>query len=249
MNRIILSRPSRSLSRSVLLCAAAFFCISLSSPISAAVLPIGPEIDNWSDMSFASGVSGGYSTATKVLSISASPSNDLEIGPQYGPSNPGRHYGSGPGSLGGSFGATLTVSGLEIQSDGTVSDGGLVRIVLNGSAAGSIGPDYGISSLDELIRGTVTEVLMDATGDNTLDILFEITSGALQVDNTAPEVGVFSPSGLGILRIAGTTLPADFSSGFTFAGTTTINVFGIPEPGSLFLATTFGMFCFLKRKR
>jgi hypothetical protein len=214
----------------------------------ASVLPIGVEQDSWSDMAFPSGVSGGYSTATKVLNVGGSPSNDLEIGPEYGPSNPGRHYGTG-GSLGGSFGATLSVTGLEVQSDGTVTDGGLVRVVLNGSAAGSIGADYGITPGTDLLRGTVLEVLLDATGDNTLDILFEITSGALQVDNTAPDVGVFAPNGLAILRIAGTTLPSDFSTGFVFSSTTTVDILGIPEPNCFLLAASLGMVSMLFRQR
>lgn len=238
----------RALSR-FLFASLSFLLLVAASPSLAGVLPIGDEQDSWSDMAFASGVSGGYSSATKVLTLGGSPSNDLEIGPQYGPSNPGRHYGSGPGSLGGSFGATLSFSGVEIDSDGTILSGGLVRVVLNGSAADSIGADYGIVPGTDLLRGTVTEVLLDATGDNTLDIVVELTSGALQVDNTAPEVGVFAPNNIIVLRVAGTTLPSDWSAGFTFSGTTTVDIFGIPEPSGMLLAATLSAISLFIRQR
>jgi hypothetical protein len=80
-------------------------------------------------------------------------------------------------------------------------------------------------------------------------ILFEITSGALQVDNTAPDAGVFAPNGVAVLRIAGTTLPSDFSTGFAFSSTTTIDILGIPEPNSLLLAAGLGVVSLLFRQK
>jgi hypothetical protein len=214
----------------------------------AAILPVGNEQDAWSDMAFPTGVSGSYNAGTKALTLTGSPSNDLEIGVEFGPSNVGKHYGTG-GTLGGPFNATLNLTGVAVQSDGSVTAGGTVSVVLNGSAAGSIGDDYGIPVASPLLLGTVLEVLLDATGDNTLDILLSITGGALQNDNPDPDVGVFAPNGRGVLRIAGVTLPSDWSGNFSLNGAT-IDFLGIPEPGTLTLGILAGVIaCAARRKR
>ena len=129
-------------------------------------------------MAFPTGVTGGYNAGTKILTLGGTPSNDLEIGEEFGPSNVGRHYGSG-GTLGGLFSATLSLAGVVVEADGSVSGTGSVTVTHDGSAAGSIGTDYGIGGLGApLLTGSVLEVLLDATGDNTLDILLDITGGA-----------------------------------------------------------------------
>jgi hypothetical protein len=194
------------------------------------------EQDSWSDMAFPSGVSGSFNSGTKQLTITASPSNDLEIGPEFGPSNIGRHYGTG-GTLGGPFGATLNVNGVVIETDGSVTSGGTVTVTFNGSAPGSIGDDYGIVAGAPLLVGTVLEVLLDATGDNTLDVLFDISGGALQNDNPVL-MRNFAPNNRGLLRIAGVAMPSDWSSSFSLNGAT-IDVYGIPEPTAL----TLGLLC------
>jgi hypothetical protein len=203
------------------------------SAASAAALPLETEQDNWSDMAFPTGVAGSYNSGTKVLSILAAPSNDLEIGGEFGPSNLGRHYGTG-GTLGGPFAATLNVSGVVVEADGSVTSGGTVTVTLDGSAPDSIGADYGIVAGTPLLLGSVLEVLLDATGDNTLDILFEVTGGALQNDNPDPDVGVFAPNNRGLLRIAGVTMPSDWSGTFSLDGAS-IDALGVPEPSALAL--------------
>jgi hypothetical protein len=203
---------------------------SLASVSPAAILPIGVEQDSWSDMAFPTGVTGSYNSGTLNFTIGGTPSNDLEIGSEFGPSNAGRHYGSG-GTLGGSFSATLNVTGVTVANDGSVTNGGTLTIVHNGSAADSIGADYGIGAGAQLLTGSVLEVLLDATGDNTLDVLFDISGGALQNDNPDPDVGRFAPNGRGLLRIAGVTMPSDWTGSFSLNGAT-INVLGVPEPGS-----------------
>lgn len=201
----------------------------------AAILPVGTELDAWSDMAFATGVTGGYDAGTKQLTITATPSNDLEIGSQFGPSNPGKHYGTG-GTLGGPFSATLSDSGTLIQSNGSVTNGGAVTITYSNGAPGSIGDDYGIPPGANLLTGSVQEVLLGATGANTLDILFAVTGGALQNDNPDPNVGVFAPGNLAVLRIAGVTLPNNWSGSFSLSGAT-VDVLGlVPEPGTVSLA-------------
>ncbi len=199
----------------------------------AAILPLPTEQDAWSDMAYATGVTGSFNAGTKTLSISASPSDDLEIGSQFGPSNPGRDYGPG-GILGGPFSATLSVSGVIIEPNGSVSNGGTVSMVFNSGAADSIGADYGIADGSTLLQGSVLEVLLDATGDDTLDVLYSITGGALQTDNPDPNVGVYAPANLGLLRIAGVALPSTWTSSFSLEGAT-VNSFGIPEPGTFAL--------------
>jgi hypothetical protein len=189
------------------------------------------EEDSWSDMAFGGGVIGGFNSGTGLLTVSASPSNDLEIGGEFGPSNPGRHYGTG-GTLGGPFMAALSVSGVVIQPSGIVTTGGSVLITYNGSASGSIGDDYGIVAGAALLTGTVLQVKLDATGDNTLDVLFSISGGALQNNN--PSLGTnFSPDNVGLLRFAGSaiTLPSDWSGDFSLNGAT-LDVLGaaVPEP-------------------
>ncbi len=233
------------LPRAFFLVAAIATALTCSSAL-AGVLPIGLEQDTWSDMAFPSGVSGSYNSGTLALTVGATPSNDLEIGPEFGPSNPGKHYGTG-GTLGGPFSATLSVSGVVVQPDGTVTSGGTLSVIFNGGAAGSLGTDYGIVAGAALLVGTVTEVLLDATGDNTLDVLFAITGGALQNDN--PVLGTnFAQANLGVLRIAGVTLPGSFSSSFSLNGAT-IDVLGIPEPSSLALAAGLSLVAVLRRRK
>lgn len=218
------------------------------APATAAILPLPVEQDNWSDMAFPSGVTGSYNSGTNILTLGGTPSNDLEIGGEFGPSNAGRHYGTG-GTLGGPFSATLSLSGVVVQDDGSVTAGGSVTVVLNGSAPGSIGTDYGIPVASPLLLGNVLEVLLDATGDNTLDILVNITGGALQNDNPDPNVGVFAPNGRGILRIAGVTLPSTWTGDFNLNGAT-IDYLGVPEPTALALGLIgFAMFGTIRSRR
>ena len=228
----------------------------LSSAAQASFLGL-PESADWSDMAFPSGVSGSFDFGSMTLMATGSPSNDLEIGSEFGPGGGSRHYGSG-GTLGGAFSATLSVTGVVIQPDGTVNsgDGGILKITHEGSSAGSLKDDYAdtihagplvvdtdggtntSTDGDVLLEGSVLEVLLNATGDNTLDVLFSISGGALQYDN--PALGTnFAPANLGILRIAGVAMPDDFSSSFDLTGAT-IDVLGIPEPSSITLAL-FGM--------
>jgi hypothetical protein len=195
------------------------------------------EQDSWSDMPFMD-VMDGFNAGTMQLNVTADSSNDLEIGGQFGPSNAGRHYGTG-GILGGPFTASLTIAGVVIQPDGTVTSPGSVLVTFGGSAAGSIGDDYGIVAGAPLLTGFVLEVMLNATGDNTLDVLFEITGGALQ--NINPALGTnFSPIGIGLLRFAGTAMPDSFAENIIFGETTTLDLFGAPIPEASL--TTFAFF-------
>jgi hypothetical protein len=112
-------------------------------------------------------------------------------------------------------------------------------VTFGGSAAGSIGDDYGIVAGATLLTGSVLEVMLNATGDNTLDVLFEITGGALQ--NINPALGTnFSPIGIGLLRFASTVMPDSFNADFNFGSTTTLDLFGAPVPEASF--TTLAIF-------
>jgi hypothetical protein len=52
--------------------------------------------------------------------------------------------------------------------------------------------------------------LLDAAGDNTLDILFTILGGDLQeVPNPDPNIGIFAPNKLGLFRITAPNLPSN----------------------------------------
>src|SRR5215212_9873540 len=139
--------------RLLLLTAMLVVVFAISQPSMAAFVLGKPEIDAWSDMAFPN-ISGAFNAGTKTLALSGSPSNDLEIGSQFGPSNPGRHYGTG-GTLGGAFSATLSVTGVVIQTNGAVTNGGSVSIIFNGGAPGSLGTDYGISGGSALLSGSV----------------------------------------------------------------------------------------------
>jgi hypothetical protein len=206
----------------------------VAAPFSAATrtarganfLPVGAELDRWSDMAFAAGVSGGYNASTHFLNLSATPSNDLEIGGEFGPSHDGRQYGSG-GSLGSVFSATLSVGDVAIDDLGMVTGGGLLKVSLDGSLAGSIGTDYSIANGNTMLEGTVREVLIGATGSNTLDVLFAITGGALQNSNSALAVN-FAPANVGVLRIDGVSPPNGFSQSFALNGAT-IDLLGLNE--------------------
>lgn len=225
-------RPSSWLALAI----AAIEFLSFAVPAPAAFVLGKPEVDAWSDMAFPL-ASGSFNAGSKTLSISSTPSNDLELGSLFGPSNPGRHYGTG-GTLGGAFSATLTVSGVVIQPTGTVTSPGSVSIKYNGGAPGSIGTDYGIVPGTALLTGSVLEVLLDATGSGTLDVLFAVTGGALQNMNFAAGTN-FAPANRAILRLAGRTPSGgDFSTGFSLSGSS-IDVLGlVPE----FPYTTLIMF-------
>jgi hypothetical protein len=213
--------------RTALAVALVLMCAAVSQ--AGTILPIGNEQDEWSDLAFPTGVTGSYNSGTLAFTASASPSNSLEIGLPFGPSLNGLHYGSG-GTLGLGFSATLNVTGVTIDAAGNVTNGGNLSIIFNG---GSLGTPYGIAATAELLSGVVDEVLLDATGDNTLDVAFAIDGGALQ--NLHPTLGVnFAPNNRGLLRIAGVAMPSNFSGSFNFNGAT-IDVFGIPEPSSLLM--------------
>jgi len=236
--------------RVCVICAAALVSACfVNEHAAAAILPMPNEIDAWSDMAFPTGVTGNFNVGTKTLTITGFPSNDLEIGGEFGPSNPGKHYGTGPGTSGGPFSANLSVTGVVIEADGSVSSGGTIVITHEGSAAGSLGDDYAntihagsliadtnggtntTSDGDVLLQGTIVEVLLDANGDNKLEILFDITGGALQFDNPDPNVGVFAANNRGFLRIGGVTMPSTWDSSFSLNGAT-VDVLGIPEPAT-----------------
>ena len=228
-------------------------CVLFTNKAEAAILPVGPEQDPWSDLALPGGVTGSYDSGTLDLVVSVGPTGaDLEIGDEFGPSNPGTHYGPF-GTLGGSFGATLTVSGAQVDSSGTVTSAGTVTVLYNGSPVLSIGEDYGIGNGGSLLTGTVLEVLLDATGDNTLDVLWQVTGGALQAgtNSEATLAGVpFAPDGLGLLRFAGggISLPSVWNTNFSLDGAT-LNVHGLPEPGSMALILLGAVFAATGRSK
>src|SRR5688572_29675551 len=75
----------------------------------SAVLPLGNEQDAWSDLLLPS-ATGFFEAGTLTILTNTVP-GDLEIGSQFGPSNPGRHYGTG-GTLGVEFNAAFSISRL-----------------------------------------------------------------------------------------------------------------------------------------
>jgi hypothetical protein len=208
----------------------------LSPQVRSAVLPLGDEQQSWSDLLLPS-ASGFFDTVGRTLTIgtgaTAVPA-DLEIGSEFGPTSPGWHYGT-TGTLGGTFSVGLGITRLHVSPSGAVTDSdSIITLSYGGGSTGSLGTDYGIGTSRTLLRGIAPEVLLDAAGDDTLDILFSITSGDLQdLPNTqAPQLGKFAPGNLGLIRITAPNLPSNWSSNFTFTATS-VHIFGIPEPGSL----------------
>jgi hypothetical protein len=205
----------------------------------SAVLPLGDEQEAWSDMLLPS-ANGMFETVSRTLTLgtgSTAAPTDLEFGSAFGPSNPGWHYGT-TGTLGGTFSTALGISRLHVSSAGAVTDSdSIVHVSFQGGAAGSLGTDYGINTGRDLLRGVVTEVLLDAAGEDTLDILFRITSGDLQdLPNKQTPLSKFAPGNLALIRIVAPNLPNDWNSNFNFAATS-MHVFGlVPEPGTATLA-------------
>lgn len=208
----------------------------------------GNERQGYSDMPFPTilgfnfGADPTYNATTDELKFTAFAS-ELELGDEFGPLNPGVHYGIS-GTIGGSFSARLDVSGVLIDDAGNVTNGGMFKIVLNSTTAGSVGDDYGISAGlggtgDVLLEGTIGEVLITSgTGGNVLDILFDITGGALQSLTNPDLPGVpFAQRDFGIFHFVGSSIPADWTSNFSLAGGgATLNSFGIPEPTTALLS-------------
>jgi hypothetical protein len=225
-------------------------------------LPVGVELDQWSDLAYPNTDTGSYTSATDTLSVTTLEFNDLELGYEFGPGQPpGRHYGTG-GTLGGPFQTTLSIAGAVIQPTaddpmtafdetkyGTVTNGGTVTVTFNGGAAGSVGTDYGVVAGNTLLTGTIVEALLDAAGDNTLDLLVSLSGGALQ--NPNPDLGInFAPNNLAVLRITRAAgLPSDWTQDFTLTGAA-IDMLGVPEPSGValgLLAAAFG--CAARRQR
>jgi hypothetical protein len=205
---------------------------------------------------------GSYNAGTDALTLTTLEFNDLELGYEYGPGAPiGRHYGTG-GDLGGPFQTTLTIAGAIIAPTaddgstafdeskyGTVTNGGTVTVTFNGGAAGSVGTDYGVVAGNALLTGTIVEALLDAAGDNTLDLLVSLSGGALQ--NPNPDLGInFAPNNLAVLRITRSAgLPSDWTQTFSLVGAT-IDMLGIPEPSVVALALLAAAFgCAARRQR
>jgi hypothetical protein len=206
---------------------------------------------------------GGYTAGSGVLTITTQEFNDLELGNQFGPSNIGRHYGTG-GTLGGPVQTTLMVNNVVIQPTaddintafdeskyGTVTNGGSVLVRYDGSAAGSVGNDYGIPVASVLLQGTVIEALLDANGDNTLDLLVALqTPGGGALQNPNPDLGInFAPANLAVLRITRAAgMPSDWTQSFTLTGAA-IDMLGIPEPSAVLLALSASALALLRRSK
>jgi hypothetical protein len=233
-----------------------------SNPAMAAILPIGTELRQWSDLAYPNTDTGSYNATTDALSLTTQEFNNLELGYEFGPGAPvdGQHYGTG-GTLGGPFQTTLTIAGTTIAPTaddpdtafdetkyGTVTAGGTVTVTFNGGAAGSVGTDYGVVAGNALLTGTIVEALLDAAGDNTLDLLVSLSGGALQ--NPNPDLGInFAPNNMAVLRITRAAgLPSDWTATFTLTGAT-IDMLGVPEPTGLTLGLLSTVFAFLLRTR
>jgi len=225
-----------------------FTVLSASRRAESAVLPLGDEQDSWSDMLFPS-ATGAFKAVSRTLTIGNGPVHvpaDLEIGSQFGPSNPGSQYGTG-GTMGGAFNASFGVTRLHVSASGAVTNqNSIITVSYQGGPAGSLGTDLGINTGRTLFGGIATEVLLDAAGDDTLDILFSITSGDLQVIRQPP-LGIFAPDKVGLIRITAPNLPSTWTSNFNFTATT-VHFFGlVPEPGTCLLACLVALFMSLAR--
>jgi hypothetical protein len=232
-------------------CACVLLTVLLTPPSAeSAVLPLGDEQNAWTDMLLPS-ASGGFETVSRTLTIgtgtTAVPA-DLEIGSQFGPSNSGWHYGT-TGTLGGTFSVSFGITRLHVSPSGVVTDSdSIVTLSYGGGSTGSLGTDYGINTGRTLLRGTAKEVLLDAAGDNTLDILVSIISGDLQElpNQQAPLLGKFAPGNVGLIRIAAANLPSDWTGNFNFTATS-LHIFGLPEPCTSLLACLAALFMLLAR--
>jgi hypothetical protein len=111
-----------------------------------------------------------------------------------------------------------------------------------------VGTDYGVVAGNALLTGTIVEALLDAKGDNTLDLLVAISGGALQ--NPNPTLGInFAPNNLAVLRITRAAgLPSDWTGTFTLAGAT-IDMLGVPEPTSMMLVLVSAGFAAMVRTK
>jgi hypothetical protein len=217
---------ARTLSFSV-----ALLFVFLARDASASIVGMA-EQQNWSDLTI-SGTTGGFNSGTGILSLSSVMQlGDLEIGGQWGPlSSIGRNYGPS-GTLGGPFYATMTLANVAINPLGPLNQvtTGSLLITYSGGATGSVGTDYNIANGAPLLIGSVTQVVLNAAGDNSLDIVLAFTGGALQQVNSTLGTN-FAPGNLGLLRLRNNGLPDDWRDIFTLAGTTTVDVYGIvPEP-------------------
>jgi hypothetical protein len=226
----------------------------LSPRAESAVLPLGDEQDSWSDLLLPS-ANGTFDTVGRTLTIgtgSTAVSADLEIGSQFGPSNPGWHYGT-TGTLGGTFSVGLGITRLHVSPTGVVTDSdSIVTLSYDSGATGSLGTDYGIGRGRSLLRGVATEVFIDAAGEDTLDITFRITPGSdLQElpNQQAPLLGKFAPGNLALIRITAPNLPSNWTSNFNFTATS-LHAFGlVPEQGALLLVLAACPFSALLRPR
>jgi len=231
---------------------------------SASLLPV--EQDSWSDIVIGGSnviYDGSTLTATRV-----SQATQIEIGGEFGPGNPGTHYGPGgtlgaidplfmPNPLTGNSPVFVSfdLSGVDINSSGVVTDGGSLTVTYTGPPAGmfpgDFADDYGIGIGATLLEGTVIEVLISGIGGSVLEVLFDITGGVLQTGtNSEPSLaGVpFATTGRGALLFASTAFPADWSNPFT-VNSPTMDLFGIPEPSSMGLGMIGVILTMVRRSR
>jgi hypothetical protein len=225
--------------RRQILVAFALLTLSAASTQAEAGVAFGEEIDAWSDMAFPTGVSGEYSTSSGALKLTASPSNALELGAEFGPSNPGNHYGSG--TAGGKFVAKLNLTEVVIGPDGSVISPGSFNVLLAYSVAEGLGDDYGILPTTwntlpaALLLGEVRDVMFN-TITATFDVVISLTGGALQNPPASLGLPKFSITDTAVLRLkgAGITSSSYSGTGFNFSGAT-LDVLGVPEPFSIFV--------------
>ena len=215
-----------SLRQSSLLFIVALACsIGLFSTAQASnLLPVVEE-DGDSDLAFNAAVSGSYTSGTLDLSFSGTGSA-LDIGP-----------GTAADHL--AFGASLTTSGIQIDSSGSVVSGGTITVNYLGPPnppGSTLLTAYPILASNPLmLTGTVRSVLLEgAAGDDNLHIAFEATGGALFgdfTDATSRFVGLI------INAASGGGLPSSFAGDFSFGGSSTIDMIGpiVPEPASVLL--------------
>jgi hypothetical protein len=187
---------------------AAIAWMSFCGTASAAMLPLPPEQDEWSDIavSLSGGPYGGsYNSTSDAFSATG-----------YGTS-----FDVGPGTAADyALFAPTTISGLVIDASGNVTTPGTLSI----SLMSAVGP-YPAGAL---LTGSITDVMFVGATDKVLQMQFTVTGGS-----AAGDFGGSGNKGGMIINMAA-AVPTHFASNFSFTGS--MDVLGpIPEPSSIIL--------------
>ena len=228
MNSTSLIGPRSALPRLVCCLTLAIISIDCSQSQASIGLPIPIEQSSWTDLA-GSLSSGGYNSTTDLFTA-AGTATAIDVGNDFAFDH-------------NMFNASITISNLTIDGSGSVIPSALDNLVvfLVGKAPSSTLP-FPVGQ--NMLTAKITNAAFAATG--ILQMEYVTTGGTA--------AGAFGGGGaINISMLTSGTSGAtagDFLSSFSLSGgSSSIDVFGVPEPASFFVSSALVMMSLLVRTR